>query len=205
MQQNHHAITVFCGSALGRSHNYKVHAELLAEGFYRRGITLVYGGACVGLMGVIANKLLALGGEVIGVMPQSLVDCEVAHKQLSQMHVVNSIAERKQLMAELSDGFIMMPGGIGSLDEFFEMMIWAQLDFHQKPNGILNVDSYYDHLLQFLDHAVVDGFLQAMHRDMLVVSDSVDVLFDGLENYQAPCSKWVDDFVANNTVSEPQV
>ncbi len=182
-------ITVFCGSNTGNSPTYAKASKALVDVLYDMGISLVYGGTQVGLMGIIADHMLKKGGEVIGIIPESLVSIERAHEHLTQLHVVKSMHERKAQMEALVDGFIMLPGGAGSLDEFFEMFTWAQLSFHTKPCGILNVDGYYNHLLSFLDHAVTQGFLSAVHQEMLVIDHEPHKLVEKIINYQAPITK----------------
>jgi uncharacterized protein (TIGR00730 family) len=146
-----------------------------------RGYGLVYGGGNVGLMNVVANTVLELRGHVTGVIPDSLVSKEVAHQGLSDLRVVQSMHERKALMAELSDGFIAMPGGIGTMEEFFEVLSWAQLGIHNKPCGLLNVDGYFQHLIQFLDYAVDQDFLKRKHRSLLIVEEKPRSLLDRFE------------------------
>jgi uncharacterized protein (TIGR00730 family) len=184
---------VFCGSSVGARPNYGAAADALGVALARRGQRLVYGGGDVGLMGVLADAALAAGGEVVGVIPQHLVDREIAHRALSELRVVSSMHERKATMAELADGFVVLPGGIGTLEEFFEVWTWGQLGLHVKPYGLLNVDGYFDPLLRFLDHAVTERFVRPEHRDLLVVEDQVDRLLDRLETHVTPVlPKWVD-------------
>ncbi len=186
-------IGVFCGSSLGNEPLYCEATKELAKYLVDARITLVYGGANVGLMGLLADHILKNNGEVIGVIPKSLVDKEVAHPDLTKLHIVNSMHERKAMMEKLSDGFIMLPGGAGSLDEFFEMVTWAQLGFHSKPCGILNIGNYYDSLLTFLDHVVEKGFMKLTHRNMIIVENSPQILFQKLGNYQVALEKkWFD-------------
>lgn len=149
-------------------------ARLLAQ----RGITLVYGGGNVGLMGVIADEALAAGGKVIGVIPRFLADKEVAHRNLSELHLVDTMHERKALMASLSEGFLALPGGYGTLDEFCEILTWGQLNLHHRPMGILNAAGYYDSLLKFFDEAVADGFLTSKLREMVLAADSPEAILD---------------------------
>ncbi len=156
-------ICVFCGSSSGTAGAYTEAAVALGKLLARRGIGLVYGGASVGLMGAIADAALADGGEVIGVIPQDLVEKEVAHGGLTELKVVGSMHERKALMEKLSDGFIAMPGGFGTMDEFCEIVTWMQLGIHHKPCGLLNVANYYDTFIRFVGHAVSQGFLRAEH------------------------------------------
>lgn len=185
-------IAVFCGSNIGNNKQYRIAAKELADTMQDTGIALVYGGAKVGLMGIIADHMLKQGGHVIGVIPQSLVDVEIAHDALSEIHVVNSMHERKALMAELADGFIMLPGGFGSLDEFFEIVTWTQLGYHSKPCGILNINGYFDLLLQFLDHATTEGFIKPVHRHMITVNRSAPSIIQTFLHYTAPSEKkWI--------------
>jgi uncharacterized protein (TIGR00730 family) len=162
---------VYCGSNAGRRSDYAEAAKDLARALVNRHIDLVYGGASVGVMGVLENTVLAEGGHVIGIIPQGLVDRAVAHPELSDLRVVASMHERKTLMAELSDGFIALPGGLGTLEELFEALTWAQLGLHQKPCGLLNVRHYYRSLIDFLDHAVAEQLLEAVYRAMLLVEE----------------------------------
>ena len=186
-------ICVFCGSNRGVRSEYIEAAQDLGKVLVKRNLSLVYGGGNVGLMGVIADAVLAEGGEVIGVIPQSLVDREVAHQSLTKMHIVNSMHERKALMADLSDGFIAMPGGMGTFDEFCEILTWAQLGIHQKPCGILNVENYFTPLLKMFDHAMDEGFLRDTHRDLVIEATTPETLLDLFDNYQPkPVAKWMD-------------
>ena len=154
---------------------------------------MVYGGANVGLMGALANAALAAGGEVIGVIPAALVAREIAHQGLTELRIVASMHERKATMADLSDGFIALPGGLGTLEELFEVLTWAQLGLHRKPAGLLNVNGYFDGLLDFLDHAVTERFLKAQQRALLVVSPAVDDLLAQLQACHPPhVDKWID-------------
>lgn len=186
-------ICVFTGSSQGRRPEYAAAATELAAAFLARRIGLVYGGAHVGLMGLVADAVIAGDGEVIGVIPEALVAKEVAHTGLPDLRIVASMHERKALMSDLSDGFIAMPGGIGTFEEFFEVLTWAQLGLHRKPCGLLNVAGYYDGLLMFLDHAVGQGFLRAEHRAMILVSDDANDLLDQMGTWQPPVvAKWID-------------
>lgn len=179
-------ICVFCGSSPGGKPEYMQAATLLGRTLAERDITLVYGGASVGIMGQLAKSCLDAGGQVIGVIPKKLVEMEVAFKELAQLHVVDSMHERKALMAELSDAFIAMPGGLGTIEEFFEILTWAQLGMHRKPCGLLNICQYYNKLVEFLDHAVEQQFIESAHRDMIQIDASVDGLLRRFENYHAP-------------------
>ena len=185
-------ICVFCGSNPGRDPRYAEAARELGTTLARNGIGLVYGGASVGLMGMVADAALAGGGEVIGVIPQALVDKEVAHRGLGDLRVTNSMHERKALMAELSDGFVALPGGAGTLEELFEVWTWAQLGQHAKPCALYDVAGFYERLAGFLDHATAEGFMKAPHRDMLIVAESAAALLERLRGYVPPqVSKWI--------------
>jgi uncharacterized protein (TIGR00730 family) len=187
------AVCVFCGSNPGRRDEYRGGAIALASEIVRRGLTLVYGGGSVGLMGVIGDTAMAAGGRVIGVTPRRLVEKEVAHQGLTELRIVGSMHERKALMADLSDAFIAMPGGLGTFEEFFEVLTWNQLGYHAKPCGLLNAGGYYDRLLGFLDHAVEQGFVRAEHRGMIVADDEPARLLDRLAACHLPeVAKWLD-------------
>lgn len=185
-------LCVFCGSSAGQDPVYIETAHLLGATLARNGIELVYGGASVGLMGAVADAALAHGGHVIGVMPQALVDKEIAHTGLSDLRVVGSMHERKALMAELSDGFIALPGGLGTFEELFEVWTWAQLGYHRKPCSLLNVAGFYDRLTEFLDDVVERGFVKPIHRSMLIVRDEPAALIDAIRAYEPPqVDKWI--------------
>ena len=185
-------ICVYCGSSPGRNPRFIQAAQELGEALVGRGIGLVYGGAGIGVMGAVANAVLGLGGEVIGVIPKALDAKEVAHTGLTEQHVVASMHERKALMAELSDGFIALPGGWGTFEEIFEALTWAQLGFHQKPCGLLNESGYYDHLAAFIEHTIDEQFVKPEHRAMLITSADANVLLDQFEQYEAPrVRKWI--------------
>jgi uncharacterized protein (TIGR00730 family) len=186
-------LCVYCGSSSGSQPDYTEAAKDLARALVKWNIDLVYGGASVGTMGVLANTVLAEGGHVIGIIPQALVDREVAHTGLSDLRVVTSMHERKTLMAELSDAFIALPGGLGTLEELFEVLTWAQLGLHQKPCGLLNIRDYYRSLIDFLDHGVAEKFIKEAHRAMLLVEEQPGRLLERFERYNAPrVAKWVD-------------
>ena len=186
------SICIYCGSSPGRLEAYGLAAYALAEALVRRNIRLVYGGAGIGIMGRVADQVLKLGGQAIGVIPKALAHKEVAHKNLTQLHVTQSMHERKMLMAELSDGFIALPGGIGTLEELFEIWTWAQLGFHTKPCGLLNVEGYYDALIGFLNHVLAEQFVKKEHHALLIVETNPDALLDHYVNYQPPAVKhWV--------------
>lgn len=187
------SVCVYCGSNPGRRGAYRGAATALGETIARRGMKLVYGGASVGLMGAVADATLAAGGHVIGIMPRALVEKEIAHPSLSELHVVASMHERKQMMADLSDGFIALPGGIGTLEELFEVWTWAQLGHHDKPCGLLDISGYYEKLEAFLDHQVSEGFVHPAHRDILKVDADPDALLDAFAAYEPPrVAKWVE-------------
>jgi len=187
-------ICVFCGSSPGDREAYRCGAGAFGEALADAGIGLVYGGASVGLMGAVADAALARGGEVIGVIPKSLFKREIAHRGLSKLHVVETMHARKALMAELSDAFVALPGGIGTLEELFEIWTWAQLGHHRKACALLNIDGFYDGLAAFLDHIVTEGFLKPLHRDMLIVSGNVSDLLATIRSYRPPeTEKWISD------------
>ena len=170
-------ICVFCGSSVGTKSKYLAEAKSLGRQIAGGGWGLVYGGTSIGLMGATADAALAEGVEVIGVLPQALQDREIAHRGLTKLHLVGSMHERKALMASLSDAFIALPGGYGTLDEFFEIVTWAQLNIHSKPCVLINTDGYYDFLLRFLDHAVRDGFVRPANlRLMQAAKDNAEAL-----------------------------
>ena len=184
-------VCIFCGSSSGARAAYTTAAATIGTSLARRGLGLVYGGGRVGLMGAVADAALTAGGHVIGVIPQSLVDKEVGHRALTELRIVHSMHERKALMADLSDAFIALPGGAGTMDEFFEILTWAQLGYHHKPCAMLNVAGYYDPLLAFMDHAVTEGFIRAEHRDLIRIDDDPDRLLDTLATYNPPVvDKW---------------
>jgi uncharacterized protein (TIGR00730 family) len=186
-------LCVFSGSSPGGHPDYVQAAEGLGRTLAGHGIGLVYGGAHVGLMGVVADAALDAGADVIGVIPQALVDREIAHTGLTELRVVGSMHERKALMADLSDGFIALPGGVGTLEELFEVYTWTQLGLHSKPLGLLDVRGYYGHLATFLDHAVAERFVTVEHREMLVVEQRTEAMIEAFRRWRAPVrSKWID-------------
>jgi uncharacterized protein (TIGR00730 family) len=185
MNNMHRKICVFTGSRHGASSEYVAMAKQLGGALSARNYGLVYGGGNVGLMTVIADKVLESGGHVSGVIPNALVSKEVAHRGLSDLRVVDSMHERKALMAELSDGFIAMPGGIGTMEEFFEVLSWAQLGLHEKPCGLLNVAGYYDRLIAFVDHAVAEDFIKPKHRALMIIESQPDRLLHRFEQVWA--------------------
>ncbi|APV50303.1 Rossman fold protein, TIGR00730 family [Betaproteobacteria bacterium GR16-43] len=187
------SVCVFAGSNSGSRPEYIPAAEELGRSLARRQITAVYGGARVGLMGAMADAALSEGGRVIGVMPEALVAKEIAHQGLTELRVVKSMHERKTMMADLAGGFVAVPGGFGTLEEFFEVLTWGQLGFHGKPCGLLNIAGYYDKLLAFADHCVDEGFVRREHRAMISVSHAPEALLDAMAAYQPPVvKKWIE-------------
>lgn len=189
------SICVFCGSSPGADPDYTTAARQLGRMMGQQGITLVYGGSNIGLMRAIADACLAEGGHVIGVMPQGLIDREVAYTDLKEFHVVESMSIRKEKMAELSDAFIAMPGGIGTLDEIFEAMSWNQLEIMDKPVALLNTKGFYDQLVSFLDYTVQQRFVRPEHHNNLLVNENPGLLLEAIESYVSlkVDSKWIDD------------
>lgn len=186
------SLCVYCGSSRGRLDTYTAAARALAQAMVERSIRLVYGGASVGIMGVVADEVLRLGGVAVGVIPEALMRKELAHAGLTELHVTPSMHARKTLMAELADGFVALPGGIGTFEEIFEIWTWAQLGFHRKPCGLLNVASYYDALAVFLDHAMAEQFVSPEHHQMLVVESDPAALLDRFLTYTPPAlPKWL--------------
>jgi len=201
-------ICVFCGSSPGASPEYLQAARELGHALAGKNVGLVYGGASVGTMGKIAESVLEMGGEVIGVIPQGLVDREVAFTGLADLRVVSSMHERKALMADLSDGFIALPGGLGTIEEFFEVATWAQLGMHLKPCGLLNVKQYYNGLMGFLDHTVSEKFVEWEHRAMILVEEDPERLLQRFETYQAPIvdkAQWALRFSRAGTEKEKDI
>ena len=193
-------ICVYCGSGIGADSAYENSACNLGKVIADNNIELVYGGASVGLMGTIAKSVVENNGKVIGVIPKFLVGKEVAFTELTDLRVVESMHERKILMTELSDGFIALPGGFGTLEEIFEIITWAQLGFHNKPCGLLNIKGYYDHLLKFLDHTVDQYFIEKEQRNMIIVEENSDKMIKRFNNYLPPLvdkAKWA----LNNKIS----
>jgi hypothetical protein len=186
-------ICVFAGSSSGANDRYRMAAVELGEALAGSGIELVYGGGCVGLMGVLADAALAAGTTVIGVAPRRLLEREVVHRGLAELHVVETMLERKALMAELSDAFIALPGGYGTLDELFEMLTWTQLGFQHKPCALLNVAGYFDGLTRFLDHATDERFIRPEHRALMMVENDAARILSRLASEPLPdVSKWPD-------------
>ena len=185
-------LCVYCGSSSGNSPTFTAAARELGEAIATRGIELVYGGARVGLMNEVADAALAKGGKVIGVLPRFMSSKELAHESLTELHLVDTMHQRKQLMAELAHGFVALPGGFGTFEEIFEALTWAQLHLHQYPCALLNVAGYYDSLLKFLDDSVQAGFVRQDLRDSLIVASSVTELFAGFANHRpTPSEKWI--------------
>jgi hypothetical protein len=173
-------VCVFCGSKHGAKTSYTMTARKLGAVLADRGLGLVYGGGDIGLMGEVADSALSEGAEVVGVIPEFMIDHEVAHDGLTELRVVDSMHERKAVMTQLADAFVALPGGWGTLEELFEVITWAQLDLHRKPVGLLNVAGYFDPLIEFIDRAVTDGFIRERHRSLLVDDDDIGRLFDTL-------------------------
>ncbi|WP_230795279.1 TIGR00730 family Rossman fold protein [Acinetobacter baumannii] len=186
------SICIFCGSSLGSNPIFQQIAQLTGEAIAKQGKTLVYGGGRSGLMGVVADSALQAGGQVIGVIPRALVDRELAHPGLTKLYVVENMHERKTKMADLSDGFIALPGGAGTLEEIFGQWTWAQLGIHQKPCAFLNVAGFYEDLLKMIQGTVDNGFSQARFVDKLIVSDKIEDILQQFEQYQAPAPKWTN-------------
>jgi uncharacterized protein (TIGR00730 family) len=188
-------ICVFCGSSTGNGKLYAEHARSLGKAIARSGYHLVYGGSNIGLMRIIADEVMAGGGKVTGVMPNGLADKEIAHIGIHHLHLVDSMHERKAMMASMSDAFIAMPGGLGTLDEIFEILSWNQLEIITKPAALYNVGGYYNHLLAFLDHSVHEKFIRPEHRANLLVDDDAGSLLKKLREFipNRPPSKWVDE------------
>ncbi|WP_435096990.1 TIGR00730 family Rossman fold protein [Halarchaeum sp. P4] len=184
-------LCVYCGSSPGDRPEYVEAATALGEALAARDVTLVYGGGRVGMMGAVADAALAAGGDVHGVIPESLEAKEVAHSGLTELKVVESMHARKARMAELADGFVALPGGFGTLEEIVEVLTWAQLGFHGNPCGFLNVAGYYDDLAAFFDHQTDEGFVEAKHREMVVFADDIEELLAAYESYDAPSIKSV--------------
>lgn len=186
-------ICVFAGSSRGAREQYALAAQQLARELVAQGYEVVYGGGKVGMMGVLADAALGAGGKVIGVIPKALLAKEIAHGGLTELRVVGSMHERKAMMAELSVGFIALPGGLGTMEEFFEVLTWAQLGLHAKPCGLLNVSGYFDSLLAFLDSTVSERFVKSEHRALVITSTSPTELLERLAAYRSPqVEKWID-------------
>jgi uncharacterized protein (TIGR00730 family) len=189
-----HSITVFCGSSAGSESIFAEKAFALGQKMARENITLIYGGAKVGLMGAVADGCLQSGGKAIGVLPHFLSSKEIAHSHLTELILVSTMHERKTKMHELSDGFIALPGGFGTFEELFEILTWAQLGLHKKPIGLLNINDFYSPLLDMIDNMVAKELLKPINRDMLIVENEMDALFQKMRSYEAPLvPKWIKD------------
>ncbi len=186
-------VCVFCGSNVGARHLFAEAARALGRALVARGLGLVYGGGSVGLMGVVADAVLAAEGEVVGIIPRAMATKEIAHQGLADLRVVESMHERKALMEELADGFVALPGGFGTLEELLEMITWAQLGIHRKPIGLLNVAEYFDPLLALIDGGIHEQFIRAEYRELFVVADDPDVLLERLAAHRPPppVIKWI--------------
>ena len=186
-------ICVFCGSSMGNNGVYRRKAEDFGQMLVKNNINLVYGGSNIGLMHALADTVLELGGKVTGVMPRHLADKNLVHQHLTEMHIVGSMHERKALMAELSDGFVAFPGGFGTLDELFEILSWNQLGIIQKPCALLNIDGYYNHLLDFLNHCVNENFIRPEHHHNLIVETDENLLLEKMLAFvPLRVNKWID-------------
>ncbi len=187
------SLCVYCGSSPGSKAGYADAARDLGRLLAESDIRLVYGGASVGIMGVLADEVIAAGGKATGVIPKAIFEKEVAHQGLSELCVVDSMHSRKAMMAELSDAFVALPGGLGTLEELFEILTWTQLGLQQKPCGLLNVAGFYDHLIRFLEHSVTQAFVKPVHRDMLLVETDARALLGALQAYHPPeVNKWIE-------------
>jgi uncharacterized protein (TIGR00730 family) len=185
-------IAVYCGSNKGTRPEYTTAAQELGNLLAREKIELVYGGGCLGLMGIVAEAVLKNGGHVIGVIPEKLVIKEVVHEKLPDLRVVKTMHERKALMADLSDGFIALPGGYGTFEEFFEVLAWGQLGWHQKPFGLLNIAGFYSPLMQFLDHTTDEGFIRPKHRELIIMESDPEKILQRMRQFQLPTEvKWI--------------
>jgi uncharacterized protein (TIGR00730 family) len=185
-------VCVYCGSSPGARDHYQLAAKQLANELVHRDMELIYGGASVGIMGTLADAVLDAGGNATGVMPRALVEKEIAHPNLTHLHVVESMHERKALMETLADGFIALPGGLGTLEEMFEMLTWGQLGYHEKPCGFLNIENYYRSLAVFLDNLVQEQFLKTVHRSMILMANEPKALLNAMQDYRPPkIKKWI--------------
>ena len=186
-------ICVFCGSSPGANPLYLETAQRVGEFLAQNNVDLVYGGGRVGLMGKVADAVMANGGKAIGVIPEQLAVREVAHAGLSELHVVDSMHQRKAIMAELADGFIALPGGFGTFEEFFEIVTWAQLGIHQKPCALLNIGGFYDALIALIDYSTDQKFIRLEHRSLVLVDSSIDMLYQKMREFVPPViEKWID-------------
>jgi uncharacterized protein (TIGR00730 family) len=195
--RNIHRLCVYCGSSPGSDPAHRAAAQALGGFLAREGITVVYGGGNVGLMGAVADGALAEGGKVIGVIPRDLLEKELGHRGITELHVTGSMHERKQMMVDLSDGFIALPGGYGTLDELFETLTWLQLGFHDKPVGLLNAGGFYDGLIHFIDHMCGQGFLKPEHARCVLVELEADKLLARMRAFTPPdLGKWIEKLAA---------
>jgi hypothetical protein len=186
------SVCVFCGSSHGFAPEYELAAKEMGRAIALRGWTLIYGGGNVGLMGVVADAALAADGKVIGVIPEALLARELGHRGVTELRVVNTMHERKAMMADLADAFVALPGGIGTFEEFFEVLTWAQLGIHHKPCGLLNTRHYYQPVLDLLANSVREGFLRLEHRDMVLTAEGAEELLSRMEQHQPPkTAKWI--------------
>ncbi|MDR6542080.1 uncharacterized protein (TIGR00730 family) [Acinetobacter bereziniae] len=179
-------IALYCGSRPGNNPTYREKAIQLAQGIAEHGFGIVYGGASIGLMGQVADTVTEHGGDVVGVIPEFMLDYEIAHNQLTELHIVQSMHERKAMMADRASAFVALPGGFGTFEEILEVATWGQLNQHQKPMILYNVNGFYDHLIAQLDHAVVEGFLPPQHRAKLIVCNHADQIYNAIKNLEAP-------------------
>ena len=185
-------IAVYCGSSTGTNEIYVKTAEMVGEHLAKNKIKLVYGAGSVGLMGITADKMLACAGEVIGVIPQFLMDLEVCHRNLTEMHITETMHERKMKMCQIADGIIALPGGYGTLDELFEMLTWSQLGLHEMPIGLLNVNGFYDPLLKMIQNMVDEGFLKKENQELLIVDETIEGLIEKMNSQERPKAlKWL--------------
>ena len=188
------SICVFCGSSTGANEIYKAHARTFGKLLAENNISLIFGGGKVGLMGILADSLLEFGGKCIGIIPKSIVDLEIAHENCSNLHVVESMQQRKEMMSEMAEAFVALPGGFGTLDELSEVLTYNQLRIYDKPIGLFNVNGYFDHLLNFLDHGVKERFVRTEHRNNIIVEDNAVKLIEKLKAYEpVHIGKWIED------------
>jgi len=179
-------IAIFCGGNTGVGKRYIDGAKKFVEVLVAANIGIVYGGGSTGIMGVIADHIVKLNGEIIGVMPELLVKRELAHRKIKKLHIVSSMQERKKIMFDLADGFVMLPGGVGTMDEFFEALTNAQIGLHGKPCGILNIENYYEHMIHFLDFSIKEGFIDKESKEQIIITNNPKILLDGFLNYKLP-------------------
>jgi len=193
---------VFCGSSMGINKTFRATAASFGKILAEQNITLVYGGGKVGLMGVMADSALTAGGKCIGIIPKSIADLEIAHDFLTELHIVKSMQERKAMMMEISDAFVALPGGLGTLDELAEVLTYNQLRIFDKPLGLLNVNGYFDHLTRFFDHGVTEGFVRKEHRDNIILSDNAHELLEKLNQYQpVHIGKWIEEIKEESSLN----